>query len=232
MPDYNARVSVEPQSASRDLTRWKRPVRPSISSARCEVLGGVHVEEDPLGSPNGRSPSSVTMRASRPSTASAHRATLGQRLGEHRRDGRRVAPEQRLEPARDLADGDLGVELGEPAKHPRRHQRHVAGDRDDAPAGARVERRDEAGQRVARLARLGEHPAVERRQRRLGLGDDDRLQAGRSDRGHHPRGQRPAGELDQRLGRTHADARTAGEDGSDRDAAPHRRSFAPNTVAG
>ncbi len=76
------------------------------------------------------------------------------------------------------------------------------------------ERRDEARERMVRLARLAQDPAVEAGQRGVGLRDHDRLETGRADDADDAGNERAARKFGKGLRRAHAATEPSSKNGA------------------
>jgi molybdopterin converting factor subunit 1 len=125
--------------------------------------------------------------------------------------GRRVAREERLA-VPGLRGHDLAVGTGEKAQQGRRDEWHVHPERDDRAARDAVERSEDPAGGVTRQRGLVEHFAIDGRELRATLRDDDDRQAGSASGGKRIGEQRAPVEQDARLRTAEAPSGTAGKD--------------------
>ena len=157
----------------------------------------------------------VTQRLPPPSAASSSRQQLGA-----------VARQQRLQ----APPIETGTSSGSGRERRAGEQAGIGSGMSQATAttGAalvpRAARRRSRREGAAALG-LADDRAAQRWQRRVGLGDDHRLQAGVSTRGERVGDQGPAGQLDHRLGPADPAAPAAGQHRADRPASACRRSI-------
>jgi hypothetical protein len=116
-------------------------------------------------------------------------------------------------------------QLGEQA---RRHERHVDRHDDDRALAGPAQRVEDPVARVEALLRLApDLDVLERRQRRVGLGDDDGLHDHGTQRVERPVHERPARQRDGRLGAAQPRATPAGEHDAQRRGAHTLRGPSP-----